>query len=146
MTFIQRLFSRHYVSGHISVVDHHFTSRLDRPRRIIRKVVACHTGFHARKCERFRHVYGLDSGMCMRASQYLSVKHIWQVSICTKFCPTGDFVDAVWSACPSADPFQGFIPGFTIRYRIVKNFLYCCGHVYVLISAAVSSTARTILS
>ena len=146
MPLIQCFFPGHDIPSHVSVVNHHFPGWLYRPFGVIRKIITGHRCFDTRQCERFGQIYRPDSGMRVRASQHLAIQHVWQIGVSAKLCPARDFIDTVWPGRPSTHPFQGFIPGFSVRYRVIEYFLYRSGHVYSLITAAVSSTARTILS
>src|SRR4029077_15125368 len=111
----------------------HHSALLDRE---IDDVAGGNDGLHARQLFRLRGIDAPDARMRMRAAQDLAPDHAGHVGVGGKGRAARDLVDAVGTNGALADP---LVVGDDVHWA--GSSFYCAR-----ISAAVSITARTILS
>ena len=125
----QRLVARHHVAAHPAhVLDAQYDRFVDRK---IDHVARGDRRLDARQRLRLRGVDRLYAGMRMRAAQHLAPDHAGHRGVCGKGRAAGDLVDSIGANGTLADPL------------VVGDDVHCAAS---RISAAVSRTARTILS
>ena len=125
----QRLLARHHVAAHPAhVLDAEHHRLVDRE---VDDVARGDHRLHAGQRLRLRGVDRLDARMRMRAAQDLAPDHAGHGGVGGKGRASGDLVDAVGTNGALADPL------------VVGDDVHCAAS---RISAAVSRTARTILS
>src|SRR5439155_3408452 len=129
----QRFFARHHVAAHPAhVLDaEYYWALLDRE---IDDVARGDHGLHARKRFRLRGVDRLDAGVRMRAALDLAPDHAGHIGVGGERRAARDFVHAIGTNGALADPF------------VVGDDVHCAASLIPCMSAAVSITARTILS